>query len=92
MRKEEKSMAEESNVKELMLSTSDNPFNPFTEPDEWYTFDYSHGYNTLGYLAAVAEVTDEGFDRENTLAINKAIYDAARLNLTGNRIIVEKDS
>lgn len=83
-------MAEKGTVKELMLSTSDNPFNPFTQPDEWFVFDLSKGYNTLSYLATIAEVNDEGFDRENTLAINEAIYDAVRLNLTGNRIVVEK--
>lgn len=79
-------------AKELMLSTSDNPFNPFDQFKEWYAFDISHGYNTLGYLAAVAETDDDQFDRENRLEWNKAIYDAERLNLTGNRIIVEKDS
>lgn len=78
--------------KELMLSTSDNPFDPFEQFNAWYAFDVSHGYNTLGYLAAVAETDDDQFDRENRLEWNKAIYDAERLNLTGNRIIVEKSN
>lgn len=80
-----------TNTKELMLSTSDNPFNPFEQFKEWYAFDVSHGYNTLGYLAAVAETSNDQFDIENLLEMNQAIYDAERLNLTGNRIIVEKD-
>ena len=82
-------MSDNSDVKELMLSTSDNPFNPFTQFQEWFAFDYSKGYNTLEYLARVTETTEDGFDRENRLAMNQAIYDAARFNLTGNRIIVE---
>lgn len=81
----------ETNTKELMLSTSDNPFNPFEQFKEWYAFDVSHGYNTLGYLAAVAETSDDQFDIDNRLEMNQAIYDAERLNLTGNRIIIEKD-
>jgi len=81
----------ETNTKELMLSTSDNPFNPFEQFKKWYAFDVSHGYNTLGYLAAVAETSDDQFDIDNRLEMNQAIYDAERLNLTGNRIIVEKD-
>lgn len=81
----------ETNTKELMLSTSDNPFNPFEQFKEWYAFDVSHGYNTLGYLAAVAETSDDQFDIDNRLEMNQAIYDAERLNLTGNRVIVEKD-
>lgn len=80
-----------TNTKELMLSTSDNPFNPFEQFKEWYAFDVSHGYNTLSYLAAVAETSDDQFDIDNRLEMNQAIYDAERLNLTGNRIIVEKD-
>lgn len=78
-------------VKEVMLSTSDNPFNPFNQFKEWYAFDLSHGYNTLGYLAAVAETDESQFDRENLYEWYKAIYDAYNLNLTGNRILVEKE-
>ena len=85
-------MKEENNVKEFMLSTSDNKFNPFTEFDQWYAFDKQKGYNTLEYLARVAEVTVDGFERENRLAINDAIEDALRFNLTGNRIKVENPS
>ena len=42
---------DESEVKEFMLSTSDNPYNPFTQFKEWYSFDISKGYNTCSYLA-----------------------------------------
>ena len=31
---------------EYMLTTIDNPFNPFTNFDDWYAFDTSKGYNT----------------------------------------------
>lgn len=82
-------MAEENNVKELMLSTSDNRFNPFTEFDEWFAFDVSHGYNTLSYLAEVAETVEDGFEDQNRRIINEAVKDAFRYNFTGNRIIVE---
>ena len=85
-------MSDELKQKEVMLSTSDNPFNPFSQFKEWYAFDISHGYNTLGYLAAVAETDPSQFDRENNLEWYKAIYDAKDINLTGNRIIVEKET
>ena len=29
-----------------MLTTSDNPYNPFTQFDEWQMFDSLQGYNT----------------------------------------------
>lgn len=85
-------MATESGVKEFMLSTSDNCFNPFTQFDEWFAFDISKGYNTLEYLANVAETSEEMSEKQNRLALNEAIEDALRFNLTGNRIKVENPS
>lgn len=75
--------------KEFMLSTSDNPFNPFTEFEKWYVWDLSHGYNTLGYLARICELSEDISDRETLLSINDAIEEALLFNLTGNRIKVE---
>ena len=37
--------------KEYMLSTLDNPYNPFTQYEEWYNFDCQKGYYTCSYLA-----------------------------------------
>ena len=81
---------DESEVKEYMLSTSDNPYNPFTQFREWYAFDVANGYNTCSYLARICEYTDDVSDREERLSINDAIEEALMFNLTGNRIKVEK--
>lgn len=78
----------ERKVVDCMLSTSDNPYNPFTEFWKWYTFDIQHGYDTCGYLARVCEYSDDVSDREERLSLNDAIEDALRFNLTGNRIKV----
>ena len=80
----------ESEVKEFMLSTSDNPYNPFTQFREWFAFDVANGYNTCSYLARICELSDEVCDRETRLSINDAIEEALMFNLTGNRIKVEK--
>lgn len=32
------------------LTTLDNPYNPWTQFDEWYTYDISHGYHTCSLL------------------------------------------
>lgn len=45
--------------KPMLLTTIDNPFHPGTQFAEWFAFDIRKGYNTLGYLARVA---DYGFD------------------------------
>ena len=41
-----------------MLSTIDNPYNPFTRFDEWNQYDVAMGYNTLSYLARIVDYTD----------------------------------
>ena len=44
---------------EHMLTTVDNPYDPFTEYDEWFTFDRALGYNTPGLLARVVKSSHE---------------------------------
>jgi len=41
------------------LTTTDNPYNPFTQWDEWYFYDLSEGYNTCERLAKLAVQTDQ---------------------------------
>jgi hypothetical protein len=41
------------------LTTSDNPFNPVTQFDQWYTWDATHGYHTLAYQARVTRTSSE---------------------------------
>ena len=78
-------------VKEFMLTTEDNPFNPFTDFDNWYAFDVSHGYNTTSYLARIAKTSDELSELDQRLEINNAIDEILSFNLTGNYIKVTVD-
>ena len=45
----------ENNV--FMITTIDNPFNPFTQYDEWLAFDEQMGYYTNNYLARIANTS-----------------------------------
>lgn len=45
----------ENKEKAKLLSTSDNPWNPFTQYKEWRNFDQSKGYCCEEYLARVAD-------------------------------------
>lgn len=63
-----------------MLTTVDNPWNPFTHFDEWYAFDESHGYCSCGLLARISASADDLSDdlelKQNEEAINEIIrYD-----------------
>ncbi len=60
-----------------MLTTVDNPFNPFDDFDSWLMFDIEKGYNTCGMLARVAAIPDglsqKEIDRLTESAIDKII-------------------
>lgn len=63
--------------KEVMLTTTDNPFDYFTQFKQWYMFDMEKGYNTCGYLARVIDsrnlLKDDMTQREEDAAIEQAI-------------------
>lgn len=73
------------------VTTLDNPYDYFTQFDEWYAFDTSHGYDvigrpydTLNYVARIANVDSQMSDMEYDQAIDAAVDEIVRLNLTGN--------
>lgn len=59
--------------KQAMLSTVDNPWNPFTNFDEWYAFDVGHGYHSCAVLDRFARTSDALSDADNSLEISNAI-------------------
>lgn len=58
-----------------MLSTIDNPFNPFDDFDSWIQFDLDKGYNSCAFLARVARTSDQLSDAENDKEVERAIDD-----------------
>jgi len=58
-----------------MLTTKDNPYNPFTQFDEWFMFDELNGYHTCGYIDRLAKTSDDLSDADNKLIIDAAIED-----------------
>ena len=59
--------------KDSMLTTFDNPFNPFTEFDRWWKEDLLLGHNCCGLLANESNVSDIASDEVNDKAIIEAI-------------------
>ena len=60
-------------TKQFMLTTVDNPFNPFEDYKSWLSFDNEHNYNTAGRVMRVANVTEEMSSYEENLEIERAI-------------------
>lgn len=66
------------------VTTLDNPYNYFTQFDEWYAFDTEKGYNTCAYLARIAKTSKEMSEADYEQAVNDAVDEIVRLNITGN--------
>lgn len=68
---------------ESMLTTVDNPYNPFVQFDEWVAYDEGKGYYTLPYLGRIALTSPELSDEDNSIAIEEAINEVLDYDLIG---------
>lgn len=68
---------------EHMLTTIDNPWNPFTHFDEWQAYDEAAGYYTTSFLARVVRTSEALSDADQDLAIEQAIDEIVRENVLG---------
>ena len=66
-----------------MLTTVDNPYNPFTEFDRWFEYDELTGYKCCEKIARLAKVYDGMSEEEIDDAIEKAIDTVIENDLTG---------
>ena len=67
----------------VMLTTVDNPYDPFTHYDEWYAYDEAQGYNTCAYLDRVTLSADSLSDEDQDRAVQVAIDEIVSLNILG---------
>lgn len=56
-----------------MLTTIDNPYDPFTQYDAWLSYDEQAGYYTNEYLARIANTSPAMTDSEVGDAIDSAM-------------------
>ena len=68
---------------DMMLTTIDNPFSPFTQWDEWKRYDEDKKYYTCSYLARIAKTSDDLSEADYNKAIDDAIEEIVSLNING---------
>ena len=82
----------EDRTKEYMLTTVDNPFNPYTEFEQWFSYDLLKGYNTPSFLARVVHTSDDLSEADQAEATQLAIDEIVRENVLGlYRKVTEDD-
>lgn len=69
----------------MLLSTRDNPYDPFKEWSRWHAEDLRLGYNTLGLLARLAPTHGE-FDED--AAVTEAMRLVIEYDFSGQHIMV----
>jgi hypothetical protein len=79
-------------IDDVMLTTIDNPWSPFTHYDEWLAFDEAHGYYSNALLARVTVSSNELSEYDQELDIIKAIDEIVTENASGMHRKVSPDS
>ena len=64
---------EKATEKGFMLTTLDNPFDPFDDFTSWYMFDCEKGHNTSSRLGRIANLTEEMTQKEVDDEMNRAM-------------------
>lgn len=77
--------------KDSMLTTFDNPFNPFTEFDRWWKEDLLLGHDCCGLLANESNVSDIASDEVNDKAIIEAMERIVKREPMIYKIVYQSD-
>ena len=76
---------------ESMLSTIDNPYNPFDDFMNWYVFDEQAGYHSTALLGRLSFGSLELSDADQRLAMENIIDEIIEENVSGMFIKVTRE-
>lgn len=65
-----------------MLTTKDNPFDPFDQYDDWYAFDFQKGYHSPELLARFARTSPDLSPKDCEEEIESAIDRILAIDIT----------
>ena len=77
---------------DIMLTTVDNPFNPFDDFDSWLLFDKEKGYDSCERLARLLEITEEMSQKEIEEERIRAMNRLIELDVTDTFITVTQNA
>ena len=75
-----------------MLTTIDNPYDPFDQFDSWYMYDMDKGYCSCSYLDRIARTSDQLTDEENDAEIERAIDEIIKFDFLNIYKKVKRES
>lgn len=76
---------------EHMLTTLDNPYNPFSQFEEWLAFDILKGHNTCELLDLYTYSSTSISEEDQHISIEDAILHIVQEDVEGIYIRVTKD-
>lgn len=75
----------------VMITTVDNPFDPFKQFDSWFLFDVEKKHNSCELLGRIARTSDQLSDEENDVEIERAIDEIIKYDLENKYKKVKQD-
>lgn len=69
--------------RQVFVTTIDNPYDYFTQFDDWYAFDEGKGYCTCEFLARLVIDSDAFSDEDNALELERAVDEMVKYNVLG---------
>ena len=77
---------------DCMLTTFDNPFDPFEDFTSWFLFDVEKGYDSCGTLARVANISNDMSQEEVDNEVERAIDEIIKYDFTNNYKKITKNT
>lgn len=81
-------------MKNIAITTTDNPFNPLKQFEEWNAFDEGKGYHSCSFLARLCRDSEQLTDEENQEELERAIDEMVKYDLiayeTNNQVHYKK--
>lgn len=65
-----------------MITTNDNPFNPFDDFNSWLMFDMHQGYDSWGRVMRLADIKPDMTQEEENIEVERAIDELVKIDIT----------